>query len=133
MTTIFADTSYYIALLNRRDLYHSRAVELTSAHNGSIVTTAWVMAELGSYFASGTQRGRFIALFEGLRSNPGVIIVEPDTPQFESGIDLYRRRNDKDWSLVDCISFDVMRERNIADAWTTDHHFQQAGFNALLA
>ena len=51
---------------------------------------------------------------------------------FASGSDLYAQRLDKDWSLTDCISFVVMRERGIAEALTADHHFEQAGFTILL-
>ena len=45
---------------------------------------------------------------------------------------MFAARPDKDWSLTDCISFVVMQERNIQDALTADHHFEQAGFVALL-
>jgi uncharacterized protein len=45
---------------------------------------------------------------------------------------LYGRRPDKAWSLTDCISFEVMTERGITEALTSDHHFMQAGFQALL-
>jgi predicted nucleic acid-binding protein len=41
-------------------------------------------------------------------------------------------RPDKEWSLTDCISFVVMNERGITDALTSDHHFEQAGFQILL-
>jgi hypothetical protein len=43
-----------------------------------------------------------------------------------------RDRPDKDWSLTDCISFVVMEDENIKEALTADHHFEQAGFVALL-
>jgi predicted nucleic acid-binding protein len=44
---------------------------------------------------------------------------------------LFAARPDKDWSLVDCISFVVMKQRRLKDALTTDRHFEQAGFRAL--
>jgi predicted nucleic acid-binding protein len=46
--------------------------------------------------------------------------------------DLYRNRADKNWSLTDCISFVVMKRKGITEALTGDHHFEQAGFKALL-
>jgi uncharacterized protein len=45
---------------------------------------------------------------------------------------LFKQRKDKEWGLVDCISFIVMQNREITDALTADIHFQQAGFRALL-
>ena len=51
---------------------------------------------------------------------------------FERGFDLYRKYKDKDWGLIDSISFVLMSERGITDALTFDRHFEQAGFNALM-
>ncbi len=59
-------------------------------------------------------------------------ILEPEGSLYDAGIELYRTRSDKDWSLTDCISFVVMEQRGIVDALTGDHHFEQAGFRALL-
>jgi predicted nucleic acid-binding protein len=48
------------------------------------------------------------------------------------GVELYRDRPDKYWSLTDCISFVVMTELGVTDALTGDRHFKQAGFSLLL-
>jgi predicted nucleic acid-binding protein len=61
-----------------------------------------------------------------------VTIVPPSRQLFEQGIEFYGRRPDKAWSLTDCISFVVMDEQGIQDALTGDHHFEQAGYRALL-
>jgi predicted nucleic acid-binding protein len=53
-------------------------------------------------------------------------------PWFARGLKLYGERRDKSWSLTDCISFEVMKDRAISDALTGDQHFMQAGFRALL-
>jgi uncharacterized protein len=64
--------------------------------------------------------------------DPNVLIVPPGIDLFEEGLALYQRRPDKDWSLTDCISFVVMERQQIRHALTGDHHFEQAGFVALL-
>ena len=48
------------------------------------------------------------------------------------GVDFFEQRSDKEWSLTDCLSFLVMRDEGITQALTGDHHFEQAGFTALL-
>jgi len=55
-----------------------------------------------------------------------------DSLRFSSAATLFRSYHDKEWSFTDCLSFAVMRERAIRDAFTTDHHFAQAGFVPLL-
>jgi len=67
-----------------------------------------------------------------LESDPSVQIVPASQVLFAAGFDLFARRPDKDWSLVDCISFMVMKKRRLNEALTTDQHFVQAGFRALL-
>jgi len=78
------------------------------------------------------QRKLAIELIDGLRTDPGIEVVENDADLFSRGWELYRRRLDKAWSLTDCISFVVMREWKIVEALTHDHHFKQAGFRILL-
>jgi hypothetical protein len=67
------------------------------------------------------------------------MIVSPELPEKLDQTAWSRRRQsgplprqfarpDKEWSLTDCISFVAMNERNITDALTSDHHFEQAGF-----
>ena len=48
------------------------------------------------------------------------------------GLDFYASRTDKEYSLVDCISILTMRQMNITDVLTNDHHFTQEGFTVLI-
>jgi uncharacterized protein len=73
-----------------------------------------------------------VRLVPSLRSDPNALIVPASPELFQRGYDLYARRPDKDWSLTDCTSFVVMKEQGLTDALTTDHHFEQAGFQMLL-
>jgi len=132
MRTLFADTFYYIALLSPADNAHARAVAFTRDFNGQMVTTAWILTELADGMALPVNRSVFISFLAGLRSDPQVSIVGPDPVLFDEGIALYARRLDKEWSLTDCISFIVMQREGLTEALTGDHHFEQAGFTALL-
>jgi hypothetical protein len=61
-----------------------------------------------------------------------VEIMPPTAALFDQGLALFAERQDKAWSLPDCISFVVMQERGIREALSGDHHVEQAGFVALL-
>ncbi len=78
------------------------------------------------------QRGAFLALWNQIGDHPAIEIIPAERWLLVRGIDLYARRPDKAWSLTDCISFVVMGERGLAEALTGDHHFEQAGYRALL-
>jgi predicted nucleic acid-binding protein len=132
MTLTFADSFYYFALLNRTDAAHRRAVEATLRIEGRILTTDWILTELGDGMAAPNSRAAFLRTVAELRADPEVSIVRFDSELFEAGLQLFAARADKDWSLTDCISFVVMQRHGITDALTGDHHFEQAGFRALL-
>lgn len=132
MTEVFADTSYFYALLSPADDAHAKAHELTRKRTEKLVTTAWVLTELGNTLSPPPLRGAFLRTLQALRADSNAEEVKADAAVFERGIDLFSRRGDKAWSLTDCISFVVMQERGITHALSTDHHFEQAGFTALL-
>jgi predicted nucleic acid-binding protein len=132
MRTVFADTQYYLALANKRDALHRRAVALSQSLRCDAVTTAWVLTEVGDALAASEERQIFLDLLDDLRRDPHVTLVDPTRELFEDGLAFYAGRMDKDWSLTDCISFVVMNQRGIREALTGDHHFEQAGFVALL-
>lgn len=132
MRMLFADTSFFVAFLNPKDTTHDAAIKHFNRFDRSLLTTAWIIVELGNYLRNTPQRALFPALVEEPRANPCVLVNPADDLSLEAGINIYARRPDKPWSLTDCISFVVMREEGLSEALTTDHHFEQAGFKALL-
>jgi len=132
MTRIFADSYFFFALLNPRDPAHAKAVDFSRHNHGPLATTAWVFAELADGLASTPRRQTFRRVLDDFEANRANLIVPAKVETFEKGVDLYHSRPDKQWSLTDCISFVVMNEEGINDALTGDHHFEQAGFRALL-
>lgn len=132
MTTAFADTFYFVALSNPRDAAHERAVVWTTAFAGRLVTTAWVLTEYANHMSDPANRQEFLDTVRDLRASAAVVIVPADEALWDDGLRLFAGRPDKRWSLTDCISFVVMQREGIAEALTGDHHFEQAGFVALL-
>jgi predicted nucleic acid-binding protein len=133
MIRIFADTHFYLAILSERDTAHRKATRFLARREPfQIITTTAVLAELGNAMTRPVERGRFVRFVDQLRGDPRTRVLETGAGLFWRGLDLYRKREDKEWSLTDCISFVVMSEEGILDALTGDHHFEQAGFVALL-
>ena len=134
MTGVFADTVYWVALVNRRDRLHAKAASMGARLGASrVITSEMVLAELLNG-VSNDERLRLAAagLVERVRAAGTVTIVPQTSEQFWAALERYKRSADKEWSLTDCASFLIMEERGIRAALTHDQHFVQAGFEALL-
>lgn len=129
---IFADTFYFLALLNQDDAAHNKARAVSEQLTDPIVTTAWVLTEVGDALAAPNLRHIFLRLVQALGADSNTTIVPPTQTLFDEGLKLYAERSDHGWTLTDCISFVVMRQQDITEALTGDHHFEQVGFRALL-
>ena len=132
MNRVFADSFYFFALGNPHDAAHSRALAFNQSFAGQLVTTGWIMMELGDGLVLPRQRPIFIRLAAQLRTDPDVLFVPCEDDLMKAGVDLFGRWPDKEWSITDCISFVVMQREGLTEALTGDHHFEQAGFVALL-
>ncbi len=133
MNVYLADTSFYIAAANPRDALHIATLQLARQLVGTIITTDFVLLEVGNWLSRSGDRSVFMRLMEQLEVDTDTQIIPATHNLFDLGFELYTRRPDKDWSLTDCISFVVMRQHNLTEALTADHHFEQAGFTALMA
>lgn len=135
MRAVFADTSYWIALLISTDGLHERAKALSkSLGSTQVVTSEMVLTELLNDCAGRGMgvRQAAVALIEDLRRKADVTIVPQSSLQFQEGLSLYAERSDKTWGLTDCCSFRIMHRDQMTQALTHDRHFVQAGFQALL-
>jgi uncharacterized protein len=135
MRRVFVDTSYWIAILDPKDDRHLRAKQVSiELGNYYSVTSEMVLTEFLNYFsAQGLQfRQLAIAVTDQLCADSRVEIVSQTTEQFAQARQFYRQRLDKGYSLTDCASMLIMQDKKIQDVLTHDHHFQQAGFCALL-
>ncbi len=132
MSAVFADTSFYLAVLNPHDLAHGKALQVGERSHRPVLLTDFILLELGNALSGVAKRELFSRLVPHLRAHPNVRIIPASRDLLDRGLELFSRREDKEWSLTDCTSFVVMREQRLTDALTTDHHFEQAGFNVLL-
>jgi uncharacterized protein len=132
---LFLDTAYVYALFNNRDQWHPRALEWQrklEAEQRALLTTEFVCIEITNGLASLKFRQAATRIIRSLQENALVRIIPASTELFQQALSLYEQRTDKDWGMTDCASFVVMTENKLTDALTTDDHFRQAGFKALL-
>ncbi len=133
MKQIFADTSYWIGLVNPRDQIHQKVIEITQQLSSvRLATTEMVLVELLNSFSDSPFRRAVAGMVLKLRNDRNLRIVPQTSEQFESALQRYQQAEDKSWSLTDCASFHVMEAERIEAALTHDQHFAQAGFETLL-
>lgn len=134
MSLTFVDTLYFIASINPKDQWHEKALEVGATLKGDLVTTEAVLIELLNFFcAYGPEmRVKCAAVVDDSLDLPGVQVIEQTRGSFLSALSLYNARQDKGYSLTDCMSMNTMRELGITDVLTHDHHFTQEAFNVLL-
>jgi uncharacterized protein len=135
MKTVFADTGYWIALLDPQDTLHQNAVSLSvSLAQDQICIGEMVLTEVLNHFS---KRGVFlkqivVALIQSIQDNPAIEVIPRTSELFHNAFELYSQRLDQAWSHTDCASFGMTQQRNILEALAYDRHFEQAGFVALL-
>ena len=135
MNTVFVDTAYWVAVFIPGDQWRSQA--LTAAWRlgqARLVTTEEVLTEFLNFASGNGHHARRLAA-EGVQRilhSPDVEVIPQSHESFSDGIRLYEQREDKLYSLTDCISMNAMAERGIVEVLTQDHYFEQAGYVALL-
>jgi uncharacterized protein len=132
VNVLFADTSFFVAFLDEGDVDHDTAHEYMANHEGTIMTTDWVLVELGNFLSRQANRVLLQPFVAELSTDPRFVIRDAVHDDFHSGLQLYHQRQDKHWSMTDCMSFNLMEREGWTDALTSDHHFEQAGFHVLL-
>ena len=132
MTRVFIDTSAILALLNRADRAHGaarRIFEGLAARQAPLLTTSYVLVEtyalLGRRFGPTAVRDfreKFVPLLD---------VTWVDEDLHERALDEWMRRDSRRLSLVDVVSFLVMREKGVSEAFVFDPHFDAEGFTSL--
>lgn len=135
MNAVFADTQFWIAIISPRDQWHQRAAEIeASLIEPFYVTTEAVLTEVLTFFCEHGAEARCKAAetVELILSESNTEVITISHEIFLDGLRLYKARPDKGYSLADCISMNVCRQRGISDVLGYDRHFKQEGFHILL-
>jgi predicted nucleic acid-binding protein len=132
---VFVDTAGFLALWDAGDAHHRRAVELQAElgrRNRRFLSTEYVADETVTLLLVRHSHAAAADFLETIERSEALRLEWIDPARFHSASVWFRKHADKDWSFTDCVSFVVMRELRVRDAFTTDHHFSQAGFTPLL-
>ena len=131
---LFLDTAFIQAILNKRDQYYAQAIQLLPLVKkaSEVWTTEAILMEVGNALST-FNRQKVANFIKQCYQTENIRVVNINSELFNQGLNLYESRQDKNWGLVDCISFVVMEQHNLTYALTSDHHFIQAGFQILLS
>ena len=135
MKEIFIDTGHFVAILHPGDQLHEKSVLIEkSLISARLITTDFVLVEVLNYFSEFREyfKERIARAVKTIFLKREIEIIECSREEFLKGFEFYNSRLDKGYSLTDCVSMNVMRERKIEEILTNDDHFEQEGFRILL-
>jgi len=135
MQKVFADTVYWVAIVRPNDPYREAARESHKALGPCIiVTTDEVLSEFVTAFAKGGPmlRQKAVQTVNTILRNPNVRVVVQSRDSLLRALERFLKRPDKEYSLTDCSSMNVMDAEEIRNVLTHDHHFEQEGYNVLI-
>ncbi|MCW5852980.1 MAG: type II toxin-antitoxin system VapC family toxin [Anaerolineae bacterium] len=126
------DTSGLLCLHHRAEPFHRQARDYYRSASRRL-THNYILAEFVALSnARRLPRPAALAFLTDLLRNPDIETVWVDQNLHNEAMELLAARPDKTYSLCDAVSFVLMRRRNMVEALTTDHHFDQEGFQRLL-
>ena len=132
---VFVDTAAWLALLNKSDALHEKAKRIRNKlvrERRQFLLTDYIVVEIANALSRIPFRQTAVQIISLIQSSANTMVVRVDKEIFGEAWRLYSERLDKEWSFTDCTSFIVMNSMGLTDVFTSDHHFEQAGFNILL-
>jgi uncharacterized protein len=133
---VFMDTAGFLALWDAADEHHGRALRLQdelARNSHRFLTTDYVIDETVTLLLVRHSHSAAADFLRTATTSESLHLQWVTSDRFHAAADFFTRHDDKEWSFTDCVSFELMHELNVRDAFTTDLHFRQAGFNPLLA
>jgi predicted nucleic acid-binding protein len=132
---VFLDTAFIIALSMETDALHEEAMLLSEeieTQKIRLITTRAVMLEIGNALSRIVYRKTTVEILNSLELDDNVTVLPLTEELYQSALNLYSSRMDKEWGMIDCVSFIVMKQVYVTEALTSDRHFEQAGFIPLM-
>ena len=134
MIELFVDTSAWDAVLDAADPDHGAALQFRDEIVGQrlLVVTDYVLDELYTLVLMNLGYQSAVGIRQTLdtMAADGILdVVWVSEAIADEAWSVFERFNrDKKWSFTDCVSYAVMKQRGICEAFAFDHHFEQMGF-----
>lgn len=132
---VFGDTSFFFALVAKRDPAHRPAVtayEKLLRAGARVVTTDYVVDETLTLTKARIDAPTSLALLDRMERSEAIDVEALTSERFLTSKQYFRKHSDHGYSFTDCTSFVLMDELEVRRALTTDRHFREAGFEVLL-
>ena len=132
---VFMDSAGFLALWDASDEHHAAAVTCQAElmrKRRRFLTTEYVVDESITLLLVRHSHSAALDFLDTVEHSEALRLEWIGPERFHAAGRLFRQHADKAWSFTDCVSFVTMSELRIRDAFTTDHHFKQAGFVSLL-
>jgi predicted nucleic acid-binding protein len=132
---VFADSLYWIAIVRPKDPWKEKALQARSRLGEvALVTTDEVLNEFLAALCKGGPKLRRAAveMVHAILNSPEVTVLPQTHQGFLDGVERYGKREDKEYSLTDCISMNAMNAEGLHEVLTNDHHFEQESFTVLI-
>ncbi len=129
---IFVDTSFWVAVRNRRDQWHRVAVELLSRYGThALITSNHVRGETWTYLRRKAGHRAAVDFLAALDSSKHIEVVFVDAAHDVAAVEWLKRHDEREYSYVDATSFALMRAIRVTEALAFDGDFGAAGFVEL--
>jgi len=135
MRRFFVDAFYWIALFSPRDQWHARVLAFAATLDAyHFYTTDEVLTEFLAFYstANATIRVRAATFVHAILDDDAITVISQTRAGFLHALDFYAARPDKQYSLTDCHSMQVIRREGLTDVLTNDHHFTQEGLHIVF-
>ena len=132
---VFMDSAGFLALWDGADEHHESALRLQAdlvRKRRRFMTTEYVVDEIVTLLLVRHSHEAAVDFLDTIERSESLRLEWIGPDRFRAAASLFRKHSDKEWSFTDCVSFATMNELRIREAFTTDHHFKQAGFVPLL-
>ena len=132
---LFIDTSGFFSILVNTDSKHHAATKIIAElaqHRRKALTSNFVIDETFTLLKARNEFTKVQILLDIMEKSNALVVKSIDENLFSNSISYFLQHADKQYSFTDCTSFLLMKEYKIRLALSTDKHFFQAGFSALL-